>query len=148
MEDVTEQEKLRILLSYFTTNKAGLVPYRQRNIAIPEPKDGLEFRGAGAMESNICSIIAHRMKGRKASWSIKGGENLARLLCLKSTKRLCETLEQFSQMILPLQLTEEVVLALSSAKIPLREGKGYNGYTKSSIPPMKWAKGLLGIKFI
>ena len=51
---------------------------------MPEPPEGIEYRSLGAMEANI-DIFSSRMKGGK-SWSIKGADNLARIIALKAEK--------------------------------------------------------------
>ena len=40
------------------------------------------------MEHNICDILAQRMKRRKMSWSIRGANNLAKILAEKASKRM------------------------------------------------------------
>lgn len=67
------------------------------------------------------------MKGRRACWSIKGGNNMARMLCLKMTGRLSEVLCAFTAITLPEKYSEELELPLSSAQVPQSVGKGYGG---------------------
>jgi hypothetical protein len=86
--EANEQGKFRNLLAYFTTTKDGLVGYHRRGLGLPEPPKGKEYQRLGTMENNIFTIIGNRMKGRRACWSIEGGNNLARLLTLKHTGRL------------------------------------------------------------
>jgi hypothetical protein len=38
------------------------------------------------------SVNFNRMKGRRAGWSVDGGNNLARLPCLKATPKLLKLL--------------------------------------------------------
>ena len=135
------------LHSYFQNNKDGLVPYKQRGLDIPEPPNGKLYRRMGAMESNIYTIIGNRMKGGRANWSITGGENLARLLCLKFTGRLASVLGSMSVHLLSERYTEEVVVTMSAAKAPLREGKGYDGFPQAMIPStMKWLKEIAAMR--
>jgi len=140
--DEREQENFMQLYSYFSNNKDGLVPYNQRGLDLPKPPDGKVYRRLGAMESNIFTILGNRMKGRRACWSIRGGENLARILTRKHTGKLSQSLETLDKTALPEQYAKVVEVELSAAKIPKREGKGYNGFTRSTIPSYKWAKGL------
>ena len=142
-EDEIERDDYLELLRRFTKSKDGLVPCHQRGLNLPEPPEGKVYRHMGAMESNIFTIIGNRMKGRRACWSIKGGNNLARLLCLKATGKLVETLRSLSAFVLPEHYAEEIEIGLSAAKIPLQEGKGYNGFKQMLIPSsMPWMKGL------
>lgn len=56
------------------------------------------------MESNVFTLIGNRMKGRRACWSIDGGNNLAALLCRFYSEAGCEhesLLEQETDNSLP-----------------------------------------------
>jgi hypothetical protein len=145
--DPKEQENYLQLLQYFQNNKDGLISYNRRGLDLPTPPDGAEYRGCGAMESNIYTIISHRMKHRRANWSIRGGNNLARLLTLKATGKLSEVVSGLVSTTLSPQYAEEVQTVLSSSKISERIGKGYNGFSKSTIPTtLKWMKDLFALK--
>ncbi len=103
------------------------------------------------MESNIFSITGNRMKGRRACWSIKGGNNMARMLCLKMTGRLSEVLGTFTAITLPEKYSEELNLPLSSSQVPQSTGKGYNGFKNAGSFPSnseyKWLRNLGSIGF-
>jgi len=133
-EDDKERENFLKLHSYFKNNKDGLIPCHRRGLDIPEPPEGKAYRRLGAMESNIFTIIGNRMKGGRACWSVDGGNNLARLLCLKATGKLSQTLQALSSLALPERYTHDVEIKMSAASIPLREGIGYNGFHKMSVP--------------
>ncbi|MDR0491434.1 MAG: hypothetical protein LBH28_09365 [Oscillospiraceae bacterium] len=144
-EDVRE-DYLK-LYEYFKNNKEGLIPYHHRGLEIPKAPEGKEYRRMGAMESNIFTIIGNRMKGRRKCWSIEGGNNLARLLCLKFTGKLRGTLTSLSATVLPERYVEEITVGMSAAKAPSREGKGYNGFHQILIPStQKWLKDIAAIK--
>lgn len=145
VEDEAEEEGLRVLHTYFTNNKDGLVGYHQRGLALPEPPDGKEYRRLGAMESNIFTIIGNRMKGGRACWSIDGGNNLARLLTLKHTRKLHETLDSLTNWVLPAKYAEEVTVKMTPRQIPMRVGKGYEGRHAASFPSKpeyKWLRAI------
>ena len=147
VEDEEERKKLSELLRYFENNKDCLVPCHRRGLDIPKPPEGKVYRRMGAMESNIFTIIGNRMKGRRANWSIKGGGNLARLLCLKHTGKLIGTLKSLSACILPERYFEEITVEYSAAKVPHHEGKGYNGFRQVFVPSShKWLKDIAKIK--
>jgi len=146
-EDEDEREKYMALHTYFENNKDGLVPIHRRGLDIPEPPEGKEYRRMGCMESNIYTIIGNRMKGGRACWSINGGNNLARLLCLKHTHRLSSTLEGLSTYVLPERYIEELPVKYSAADVLPHEGKGYNGFRQVLIPSnQKWLKDLVAVK--
>lgn len=135
LDDEKEVEKLNKLYTYFSENKEGLLPYRERGIELTEPPKGLEYHNMGTMEANICQVATHRMKRRKASWSKKGAANLGRILALKACKRLHETIESISKIILPESKTEEIIEILTATKAPKIDGKGKDGNIhKGRIP--------------
>jgi len=145
-QDPKEQESYLSLLKYFQGNKEGLVSYKRRGLDLPPPDEGIEYRGCGAMESNVYSIIGRRMKNRRMNWSIKGGNNLARVLTLKATNRLSEVLSGLAPTTLPPQYTEQIETVLSAAKVPQRIGKGYNGFSHGAIlVKQKWLKEFLSL---
>lgn len=146
VEDEKEKENLGKLLSYFTNNKNALVSYKSRGIELPEAPEGLEYRNLGTMESNIFTIIGNRMKGRRACWSINGGNNLARLLTLKAGKKLNETISNLTSTILGEQYSHEIQTPLSAAQSPRSIGSGYDGYNSAPIPQLKWGKSVFGLK--
>ena len=152
MEDEEQEKSLRELHTYFSNNQEGLISYKCRagspggGIDLPKPPQGKEYRGMGAMESNIFSIIGNRMKGRRRCWSVAGGNNLARLLCLKSTHKLHDTISEMTSRM-PEKYAKEVITTFSSAKTQNSVGKGWNGFHKAMIPTsQKWLKDIVSIK--
>lgn len=135
LEDEKEVEKLNKLYNYFSENKEGLLPYQKRGLKLPEPPEGIEYYNLGTMEPNICQIITHRMKKKKASWSKRGSLNLGRILALKACKRLNQTIESISRIVLPESKTKEMIEILSSVQAPKIDGKGKDGNIhKGKIP--------------
>jgi len=87
--EVKEVKKLEKLQNYLQSNIDGLIPYKLReDIQLPEPPEGVFYKDLGTMEHNVCDVIYIRMKGRKMSWSIKGGTNLSKILALKASGKL------------------------------------------------------------
>ena len=145
-KDEKQEDAFRELHTYFTNNKDGLISYNRRGLSLPLPPEGKEYRRLGAMESNVFSIIGNRMKGRRKCWSISGGNNLAKLLCLKSTGKLRNTLYLMTGSM-PEKYAEEVKTGFSSAKTQESVGKGYNGFDSVAIPTsQKWLKEIAKIK--
>jgi hypothetical protein len=134
VDDKAERENLLDLLAYFTNNKDGLVPCHRRGLDLPAPPEGTEYRRMGAMESNVFSLVGNRMKGRRACWSVNGGNNLARLLCLKATHKLHDTLQSLSPVVLPIKYVEEITVAMSASKTPKFDGKGYEPHRAGAFP--------------
>jgi hypothetical protein len=146
-QEKKERDNYLKLLEYFQNNQDGLVPYYRQGFELPEAPEGIEYRRLGTAESNVFTIIGNRMKGRRASWSINGGNNMARILCLKITNRLSDALQKLTSFVLPERYAEEVQVQLSAAKAPLYDGKGYDGFKQMSIPPsMKWMKDIAAMQ--
>ena len=60
------------LYNYLASNKLGLIQYNLRkNIELPKPTSGVEYRTLGTMEHNICDLLAFHLKGRKRNWTNK-----------------------------------------------------------------------------
>jgi len=142
-DDPLVEKSYRELESYFQNNRDGLILYKRRCVDLPEPPEGVVYRRCGAMESNIFSLIGRRMKRRRTNWSINGGNNMARLLTLKATKRIKEAVSG----LLPEKFEQIVQTPLSAAQSPNRVGKGYNGFAHAAIPPsQKWMKDIFALK--
>lgn len=80
LSEEDEIEKAETLITYFRNNREGLILYQERGLNLPENKQGLVYRNMGTMENHVWSVIAKRMKHNHISWSIKGGNNLAKIL--------------------------------------------------------------------
>ena len=94
---------------------------------IPESPEGLCYRNMGTMENHVCSIIAHRMKGRRCSWTIRGGNHLAKILAKKQMGRLYEVTERLRRPLFEKKKVEEITYrVLSARQVPEKTGKGYS----------------------
>ena len=78
------------------------------------------------MENHIWSVIARRMKHNHTSWSIRGGNHLAKILAKKCSGKLYEVTEK-----LRIPMFEEEILSeiegevLSAGRIKEKVGRGY-----------------------
>lgn len=78
----SEIKKLTDLESYIRNNQEGIINYKdKKELEIPLPPEGLEYRNLGTMEKNV-DLFAKRMKGAK-SWSKQGATNLSKIIALK-----------------------------------------------------------------
>jgi len=134
VDDEKKREKLTTLHTYFTTNKAGLTGWHRRGLNLPKPPEGKEYRRLGAMESNIFTIIGNRMKGGRACWSVNGGNNLARLLTLKHTNKLHNTLDHLTNCFLPQKFAEEITVRMSASQAPKQDGRGFEPVRAGAAP--------------
>ncbi len=122
-EDKTSQ-KARELYKYLNNNRDGLLPYDKRGITIPEPKEGILYKGMGIQETQNCTVITLRMKHRRMRWSVRGANNLAKVLYRKENKELTETIDRYTDgLVLSIQM-QKIVETLSAAKAPKKDGKG------------------------
>ena len=116
-----EKERICKLYKYLSDNKDTLLTWKERGVELPAPPAGIVYRCLGTQEHSNCVLITNRMKRRNASWGIKGGGHMAKLInlraTLKSVGRLVFTELVFSQTPAP----------LSVAKTPKYDGKGCDG---------------------
>lgn len=120
-------KKAMELYDYLNHNKKGLLPYDKRGIRIPEPQEGIVYKGMGIQESQNCTVITLRMKNRRMRWSVKGANNLAKALYCKENRELAKTIERYTDGLIFTQQMQEIVETLSAAKAPKKDGKG-NSY--------------------
>lgn len=117
-------KKARELYEYLKNNKEGLMPYQKRGITLPEPPEGMRYGNMGVQENQNCTVITMRMKGNRKRWSVKGANNMAKLLYRKENKELAETVNRYAEkLIFNIRMTE-IITTLSAAKAPKKDGKG------------------------
>ena len=138
MEDDPDKEKMRELYSYYSEKREALAGYYDRGINIPPTREPgvIHHARLGSMEGNVFTLIGNRMKVRRACWSVKGGNNLAALLCRHYTQVDYEpmnTAEQGTDNSLP----------VFSAAVKETSGKGYEFPGNVDVPPaLKWLKDI------
>lgn len=121
-----EIEETEELIRYYENNREGLLPYQSQGLELPESPEGVEYRNMGTMENHIWSIIARRMKHGHRSFSIRGGNHLAKILAKKCSGKLYEVTERLKKPILEQEKTELICEEiLTAAKAPRKDGKGY-----------------------
>jgi hypothetical protein len=129
--DEEARKKLEKLLSYFENNKDSLLPWQDRGISIPEPPEGIVYRNMGVQESSNGTIITHRMKHERGSWSTEGASNMAKALCFRDTIGLGLVLGALPDAPaggLPADV-------LSAAKAPVYDGNGHDGtWLRAALP--------------
>ena len=129
-----EIEKAETLITYFRNNREGLIPYQERGLNLPENKEGLVYRNMGTMENHVWSVIAKRMKHNHTCWSIKGGNNLAKILAKKSSGRLDEVAYKLKMPVFEKLVAERKEKdILMAGKVQKKCGKGYEYPAKGSV---------------
>ena len=114
------------LLRYYENNREGLLPYQSQGLELPEPPEGLEYRNMGTMENHVWSVIARRMKHNHTSWSVRGGNHLAKILAKKCSGKLEDVTRGLECPVFEEGKIEELYgEILMSAKAPRQDGKGY-----------------------
>ena len=131
-----EKDRLFELYSYYSENRDALACYYDRGITIPPTREPgiIHHARLGSMEGNVFTIIGNRMKGRRACWSIDGGNRLAALLC-----------KHYSVSVVPetnvMNVCDTAILPLSATKAPKKDGRGYEFVRNIFIPSgLKWLK--------
>lgn len=135
LDDEEEAEKVEKLKRYFYNNAEGLIPYQKRVLNMPKHPEGMVYRNMGTMENHVWSVIAKRMKHNHTSWSIRGGNNLAKILAKKCSGRLNEVASKVKMPVFEGKVTECIVKeVLSAGRIQKKIGKGYEYPMKGKIP--------------
>lgn len=133
------------LLRYYTENREALSNYFDRGITIPPTRDPNNIHHArlGSMESNVFTLIGNRMKGRRACWSIDGGNNIAAILCAKYT----DSIDKLFPVCDVVSIENESNAPLSVSKCAASVGKGYAFTCNISIPAnMQWMKKISSLR--
>jgi hypothetical protein len=117
-------QKAKELYSYLNNNKEGLLPYNKRGVTIPEPAEGIVYKGMGVQETQNCTVITLRMKHRRMRWSVNGANNLAKALYRKENRELIDTIDRYTDGLVFTVQMKEIVETLSAAKAPKKDGKG------------------------
>lgn len=129
-----EIEKAERLITYFKNNRAGLIPYTEKGLILPENREGLVYRNMGTMENHVWSIIAKRMKHNHTCWSIKGGNNLAKILAKKCSGKLNEVASKLKMPLFEKTVIEKIEAdILMAGQVKKKAGKGYEYPVKGSL---------------
>ena len=114
------------LVKYYENNRDGLLRYQSQGLDLPEAPEGLEYRSMGTMENHVWSVIARRMEHNHTSWSVRGGNHLAKILAKKCSGKLEEVTRGLERPVFEEAKIEELSgKILMSAKAPQKDGKGY-----------------------
>ena len=92
------------------------------------------------MEHNICDVLAQRMKGRKMSWSIKGADNLAKILAEKFSGRLFETVDKIYKNIILNEVVDEIVINMSLSASKSKQKNDNNKIYKIHTAPIPYSE--------
>ena len=138
-----EIENANKLITYFKNNRKGLLSYQDQGVVLPVHPDGLMYRNMGTMENHIWSIIAKRMKHNHACWSIRGGNNLAKILARKCSGRLDEVSARLKTPLFEKHKTIEIEKAvLSAGQVPQKIGKGYRYPVSGHLKRLENSSGI------
>ena len=118
------EKKALELLKYLQDNKEWLKPYKERGIKIPNNPKGIEYKNLGTQENQNCSNITLRMKHRKCSWSISGGNHMGKILARIANQTIWEDIRHYRDAVVENDKAPIVWEILSAAKAPKYDGKG------------------------
>ena len=128
-DSLSEEEEIADaadLLRYYENNREGLLPYQSQGLKLPDPPKGMEYRNMGTMENHVWSVIARRMKHNHTSWSVRGGNHLAKILAKKCSGKLKDVTRGLEHPVFEEAKIEELCgEILMPAKAPRKDGKGY-----------------------
>lgn len=130
--DKDKKEKISDLYKYLKNHEDYLIPIKERKTEAL--KDIANIPKMGTAETTVCSVAALRMKKRRASFTKNGATNLGRLLSLKRSELLDETVSMQSSMLVPIGFEEVITTTLTAAKAPKRDGKGFDYPNKGGLP--------------
>ena len=111
------------LYKYLNENKAGLLPYQSRGVAIPDPQKGMIHKDMGVQENQNCTLITMRMKHRRMRWG-RGANNLAKVMYRKENRELISTIDRYTDGLITTIYLGEIIEEISAAKAPKKDGKG------------------------
>lgn len=123
-ENDKRSREAKRLYEYLWNNKAGLLPYQERGIKLPEAKEGVVYKNMGVQENQNCTVITMRMKHRRMRWSESGANNMAKALYRKENRELTDTIERYTDGLVFTMQMEEILESLSAAKAPKKDGNG------------------------
>jgi hypothetical protein len=123
-EEDKEEKKALELLKYLEDNKEWLKPYQDRGLRIPKNPDGIEYKNLGTQENQNCSNITLRMKHRKCSWSISGGNHMGKILARIANRTIWKDIKHYKDAIVENDKAPVVWEILSAAQAPKYDGRG------------------------
>ena len=118
------EKKALELLKYLRDNKEWLRPYKERGIKIPKGPEGITYKNLGTQENQNCSNITMRMKHRKCSWSISGGNHMGKILARIANRTIWEDIRHYKDAIVESDKAPIVWEILSAAQAPRYDGAG------------------------
>lgn len=122
-EDKKEKKALE-LLKYLEENKEYLTSYQDRGSEVPKAPKGVIYKNLGTQENQNCSNITLRMKHRKASWSISGGNHMGKILARFANGTIWKDIAHYKDAIIESDKESLVWEILSAAQAPKYDGKG------------------------
>ncbi len=118
------EKKALELLKYLSDNKEWLKSYRNRGLRIPDNPEGIEYKNLGTQENQNCSNITLRMKHRKCSWSISGGNHMGKILARIANGTIWDDIKHYKDAIVESDKASVVWEILSAAQAPKYDGLG------------------------
>lgn len=130
----------RELYNYMYNNKDGLLKYNDV-IELPEPEDGIVYRGMGVQENQNCTMITMRMKHRRMRWSVQGANNIAKVICSRANGDLDRHIEELYGNYIPVSILKRrnkaEYVGASTIKATVGKGDKYKALINKTMPILK-----------
>ena len=106
-----EVEKLDRLKQFLSRRKHQLSRYKnypgiKKKLEKMKKETGLSYRNMGVQESNNYCKITRRFKRRRMSWSIRGANNLSKVIAMHSSESCTEIASRLDLKLLPTEMIE------------------------------------------
>ena len=112
------------LKKHLENNKEKILRYDERDLSIPQPPEGVVYKGMGVQENQNATVIAMRMKHGRKRWKEHSANNMAKLLYHNENGNLLEKVKRYTDGALSEEMLKENIEILSAAKAPKKDGKG------------------------
>ena len=143
LSEEQEMEKVEVLIEYLRKNQKGLLSYKERGVELPMPDEGIKYCEMGTMENHIWGIIARRMKHNHSTWSIRGGNHLAKILAKRESGTLKDVVKKVERNYTEMSLIEEwQENILMAGQIKKKVGKGYEYGLKGHLTLLNHSSGI------
>jgi len=136
VEEEKKKSRIAKIYEYYYNSRKILIPIMERGISnLPKLKRGLEYRSLGTMESSVGNVVGRRLKKRKAAWSIRGAENITRLIGLKLCGDMKSCIANITGEYIKIEEPDDDFSEiLSASAIRVISGKGYKYPVTARLP--------------
>ena len=135
-QDPKAVEGAKILYSYL--NRGDEILSWMDRVKLPDPPAGTIYKRGGIQESQN-TMISARMKHGKKRWSVKGGCNMAKMICVIKNGllgKLINTMDYSSPVLTEVMKTEPVFFSARDNRKHIGKGSKYIEVFATSVPSL------------